>query len=978
MSEAAARWRRLEAVVQSALERPVEQRAAFLAEACGGDEDLRREAAALLDRDARAERFLAVDVGRLAADAVTYSPGGTPRSRDPQLAVGDKVGPYEIRARLGAGGMGEVYRAVDHSLGREVAIKLLPAIFSSDPERLARFEREARLLASLAHPHIGAIYGLQQTGDLRAIVLELIEGETLEERLRRGALSVDQALSAAVQIADALDHAHRRGVTHRDLKPANIMMTRTGARLLDFGLARWSGHASGFVNKADAAKPRPEGVESLTLEGTILGTPQYMAPEQLEGRPVDARADVFAFGAVLYEMLSAKQAFDGGSTAAVMAAVLNTEPSFAALPPVPPPVERVIRKCLAKDAEDRWQSTRDLSDELKWIATTRASATSNTVGSVSKPRSLRRVGGIAALTAIVIGAAGWGAWTFGGSRDTGGSDVMRFSIPPQGSIDDFAISNDGTTVAFTQAIDGIAANLFIRRLDQFEASPVPGGERAHSPIFSPDGKWVAFFSEGRLLKVNIETSAAPILLADLGPDLLDGGQWLTDGTIIFSRPRSGLQRIADTGGEAYGLTELNQSPRETDHHNPVMLPGGDSVLFTVHDSDRRFHVAVETLSTRQRKVVVESAYDARYLPSGHLVYARGGVILAAPFDLRTLATTGSEVTLIEDVGGVAVDGEGGYQISSNGTLIFFPVPSARERKLAWVDRSGAETVLPLPPRQYHSPSVSPDGRQIAYSVTDVARRRDIYIYDVVTGREVRFTRAADNRSPIWSRDGVHLTYSAAVDARALTRNLVRERVDQSGAPELLASGGPSLVPSSWTARDERLLFTDGDTGPDGTRILTVTSAEPHRIEPIADGPREERQPSVSPNGRWLAFTSNETGRTEVYVNALAGSSKPRQLSLGGGRLPKWSKDGREVAYRNGSRTMAIAMDPERGIAVGRPRALFEGSYVIGFEMMGMDSDLAPDGRFLMIKPSPEESGPQPLRVVVNWAAELRARIPAGR
>ena len=485
MSADPARWRRLEAVVQSALERPRDQRAGYLATACGGDDDLRREAEALLEREARAEGFLAADVGALAAGAITYSPGGAAATTEPRLAVGDRLGPYEIRARLGAGGMGEVYRAFDHSLGREVAIKLLPAIFSSDPERLARFEREARLLASLAHPHIGAIYGLQQSGDLRGIVLELIVGETLEERLRRGALPIEQALFTAVQIAEALSHAHRRGVTHRDLKPANIMLTRAGARLLDFGLARWSGHASGFVNAAATTTPRPEGVQSLTIEGTILGTPQYMAPEQLEGRTVDARADVFAFGAVLYEMIAGRPAFDGGSTAAVMAAVLNTEPSFAALPPMPSAVERIIRKCVAKDADDRWQTTRDLSDELKWIADPRAPQ-APPLGALPAPRRLRpgKVA-VAALVALAMGAAGWAAWAFRPSLDAGSGAVMRFLIPPQASIATFAISADGTTVAYTHTFDG-AVRLFIRRSDQFDGTPVPGTEGAYSPMFSPE------------------------------------------------------------------------------------------------------------------------------------------------------------------------------------------------------------------------------------------------------------------------------------------------------------------------------------------------------------------------------------------------------------------------------------------------------------------------------------------------------------
>ncbi len=978
MSDAAARWRRLESVVQSALERPPDQRGAFLAEACGGDDELRREADALLEREARAADFLGADMGALAAAAITYSPGGTPSSRDAVLAIGDKLGPYEIRARLGAGGMGEVYRAFDHSLGREVAIKLLPATFSSDPERLARFEREARLLASLAHPHIGAIYGLQQSGGLRAIVLELIDGETLETRLRRGALPIEQALSTAIQIADALDHAHRRGVTHRDLKPANIMLTKAGARLLDFGLAKWSGHANGFVNRATVTgSQRPDGVESLTLEGTILGTPQYMAPEQLEGRSVDARADVFAFGAVLYEMIAGKRAFDAGSTAAVMAAVLNTEPAFSEAAPMSPAIERVIRKCLAKDAGDRWQTTRDLSDELKWIADPRAHQVPHTIEAVPARRRLR-VGNVAVavLVALAIGVAGWAAWDVRSRRDISSGPVLRFSIPLQAPVSDFAISDDGTTIAYTQFVDG-TAKLFIRHLDQLEASIVPGVERVNSPFFSPDGKWVAFFAAGRLFKVNVDKFTAPILLSILGPGVLAGAQWLADGTIIFSRTRHGLQRVPDSGGQASNLTELNQTPPETDHHNPVMLPGGDAVLFTVHDHEGGFHVAVENLSTKVRKVVVPSAFDARYLPSGHLVFARDRTILAAPFDLASLSITGAEVTVIEGVSVFADNGKGDYQLSPTGTLVYLPVTPTDGRTLTWVDRSGAETPLALPPRRYSSLSISPEGGRIAVSIEE-GTQRDIYIHDLGTDSEARFTRSGDSHLPIWSRDGKYLTYSARSRTNPLGRTLMREPVDHSSAAQELASGGTGLAPGAWALRDERLLFTDSSTLPDGERLLAVAPDRPGRVERIADGPQEERQPSVSPDGRWLAFTSTETRRSEIYVTSLVSAGTPRQISTEGGFLPKWSADGQEISFRSRRGMMAVAIDPASGAAVGKPRKLFEGQYVGGFDTMGMASKRSPDVRFLMIKPGPGEQTAQPLRVVVNWVAEIRNRVAAAR
>ncbi|MGH9386343.1 MAG: serine/threonine-protein kinase [Vicinamibacterales bacterium] len=440
MSDAAERWRRIEEICQAALERPSDERAAFLAETCGADEALRRDAASLLDREARAQGFLSTPLGELAANAMTSSPGGTERPDESRDFIGRRIGAYEISARLGAGGMGEVYRAHDHTLGRDVAIKVLPAAFSADAERLARFEREARLLASLSHPHIGAIHGFEKSGDIRALVLELIDGETLETRLGRGPLSVAHALTLAVQIAEALDHAHRQGVTHRDLKPANVMLTKAGAKLLDFGLAKWGHGPSGYVNLS-AGRMKPSGVDSLTQEGMILGTPHYMAPEQLEGKEADARADVFAFGAVLYEMLTGRKAFDGGSAAAVMAAVLNAEPApLAAIQPlVPRSLERLIQKCLAKDPDQRWQTARDLADELKWITEEAGPAAAS---SPDAARSKAAFFPAALLVVIASSLAGWAGWSLTRSREPSDLRVVtRFAVHPPAAtqIDSFDV-----------------------------------------------------------------------------------------------------------------------------------------------------------------------------------------------------------------------------------------------------------------------------------------------------------------------------------------------------------------------------------------------------------------------------------------------------------------------------------------------------------------------------------------------------------
>lgn len=977
MTDGSGRWQRLEEVVQAALERPTDERAAFLAEACGADDDLRREAASLVEREARADGFLATPLGELAANAMTYSPSGTLQADESRIVIGSRIGAYEICARLGVGGMGEVYRAHDHTLGRDVAIKVLPAAFSADAERLARFEREARMLASLSHPHIGAIYGLEGSGEVTALVLELIDGETLEARLGRRPLSAPSALTFAVQIAEALDHAHRQGVTHRDLKPANVMLTKAGAKLLDFGLAKWGKGPGGYVNVSGAASGslKPSGVDSLTEEGVILGTPHYMAPEQLEGQHMDARADVFAFGAVLYEMLTGRKAFDGGSAAAVMAAVLNAEPPpLAAIQPlVPRSLDRVIRKCLVKDPDHRWQSARDLADELRWIA--------EDVVRPDRTRENRRpfrFGYVGVLMAVATALAAWAGWSLSSSRESSPlRSVTRFAVVPSTliPIGGFDISPDGAMLVYSGGPPG-SERLFMRRLDQFSDLPIAGTEGANAPFFSPDGQWVAFFSGGKLLKVNVQTTAPPILLCDaLGTGLLlNGAAWLQDGTIIFARTEKGLQRVSAEGGEPMPLTSLSQTPREFDHHSPSLLPGGEALLFTLHESNGRFDVVAEHLASRERKVLIESAYDATYVPSGHLLFTRNHTLLAVPFDVKRLAVTGPAVTLMEAVAGGSNDGYGGYRLSAGGTLVFRPEPSQDGRTLTWVDRSGAETPLSIAPRAFGSPRVSPDGRRLAFAIA-YGGRRDIWTYDIATDGLSRLTRDGDNRTPVWTRDGRRLIYASMGGDGG---QLFLQPADGSGAPERLVSGGSLLAPGTSSADGRVFIYVDGHTGPAGSHMLVLPMDGERKRQRLLDGPGQEWQPSLSPDGQWLAFTSGETARNEIYVAAFPGLESRRQVSVEGGREPVWSRDGRELVYRSGMRMIAVPVDTTRGFSAGKPRVLFEGRYVAGgLDVMGLDYDLAPDGRFLMLKPSADEQAPRGLHVVLNWIEELKRRVPKG-
>ena len=713
-----------------------------------------------------------------------------------------------------------------------------------------------------------------------------------------------------------------------------------------------------------------------------------MAPEQLESKEADARADVFAFGAVLYEMLTGRKAFDGGSAAAVMAAVLNAEPAplAAVQPPVPRSLERLIQKCLAKDPDQRWQTARDLADELKWIADEAGRPTSPSPDRSSENggRAWAAVRGqplgffrTAALVAFASALAAWAGWSLSLSDEPSAPGaVTRFALQTSAPvINDFDISPDGKILAYAGGPGGsVPSRLFIRRLDQFGDSPVAGTEGASGPFFSPDSQWVAFFSGNLLLKVGLNSPTAPSLICDVIENWGLGATWLADGTIIFSRGRYGLQRVSAEGGEPAAMTSLSQTPREFDHHSPSLLPGSQALLFTVHEGNGQFNVAVQTLASAERKIAIKSAYDARYVPSGHVVFARNHAILAVPFDLRHLDVTGTPVTLVESVRGGPNDGYGGYRLSANGTLAFLPQPSIEGRTLTWVDRSGAETPLQIPPRAFSSPRVSPDGQRLAFAIAD-GGRRDIWTYEFATQRLARLTRKGDNRTPVWGRDGQRLIY-ASMDGDE--GRLFSQPADGSGDPEQLVSGGSLVAPGAWSADGRLFIYVDGNTGPEASHMFVLSAEGERKQQPLLRGPVLESQPSLSPDGRWLAFTSAETGRNEVYVAAFPGSGSRRQVSIEGGREPVWSSDGRELVYRFGTRMMSVPVDTTRGFSAGKPRVLFEGRYVAdGLDVMGLDYDLAPDGRFIMIKPGTDEQAPRGLHVVLNWVDELKRRVKKG-
>ena len=657
------------------------------------------------------------------------------------LAAGHRLGPYEIRSPLDAGGMGEVYRARDTRLDRTVAIKVIAPHRVTDPSTRERFQREARAVAALNHPHICHLNDVGHHDGVDFLVMEFLEGETLAARLARGRLGLDEVLRHAIEIAEALAEAHAHAIVHRDLKPANVMLTKTGVKLLDFGLAKMQPDRSGPVASLSTLGPTREA--PLTDEGSVLGTWPYMAPEQLEGKEADARTDIFAFGAVLYEMATGARAFEGESHASLIAAILKQDPpAFAASELVAPPaLERVVRKCLAKSADARWQSARDLADALKWIAEERQSATQRSgEAPVSVPGRSRQWRWVAAM----IGAAVLGGgivWALLPRAPVSDARVRRFLIdgPPGGRIAtaDFAVSPDGRAVVYEARV-GSGTVLYRRSLDQLDARPITGTEGGGAPTFSPDGQWLAFFVDDLLKKISLNSDTAPITLAEF-TDLIDQSiEWLPDDTIALGKFGVGLFTVPATGGPPVLLTTADTAHGEIDHHNPQWLPGGKALLITRHRGAEAWDVAVLERGTGKIRVIVPDAFDARYVSSGHLVFARGETLLAAPFDLHRLELSGPPVVMVDSVMTAVNNGAARYNIAEDGSLVYARPHSRAGRSLAWLDAKGAVSPLALAPQAFSRPSLSPDGTRVAVQIDD-GSRRDIWIHDLARGTLNRLT-----------------------------------------------------------------------------------------------------------------------------------------------------------------------------------------------------------------------------------------------
>jgi serine/threonine protein kinase/Tol biopolymer transport system component len=961
--------RRAEEICEAALERASELRSAYLDDACGGDAELRREVENLLTHAPEASAFLRDPVGAAAAAVLDQC---SPR-------IGSRIGQYELGARLGKGGMGEVYRARDTKLNRDVAIKVLSAEFTTDRDRLARFEREARLLASLTHPNIGVIHGVEEAGGCRALVLELIEGQTIADLVSRGAVPLERSLTIAVQIAEALDYAHSKGITHRDLKPSNVMVTKSGVKLLDFGLARFTGRRGHPLTEVTASTAAAD--TKLTVAGTILGTLHYMAPEQLEGRDADSRSDIFAFGAVLYELLTGRKAFDGQNQATVIAAILTATPARASAlqPSVPERLDRVIGKCLAKDPDARWQSARDLADELRW-----------SVDDVSGPSvAARRSGkhwrtGLAAAAFIAVSAAALGVW-IGSSlipaRRTSQADAsLRFMIlpPPDAPLIEstnvhgtiFDISPDGQQIVYA-GNQGGTPRLFLRRLDQFDAVALPGTQHANEGFFSPDGLWVAFVGRDesareRIAKIDLRAPSTPILLGYTPGLIAASVRWLDEQSIVYGVVDKGLFRLSTAGGEPQPITSVDHEKGEQDHHSVAQLPNG-SLLFTVHERNGRFHIALEDSRSHQRRVLLDDAFDPQFVRTGHIVFGRGTSIVGVPFDVTHAMTTGSPVALVNGVAQDPGDGATSFRVAENGSLVFVQQRATTGRRLVWVTPSG-ETPLPIAPQSFIGARMSPDRSRIAFWRAEGVRR-DLWLYELGSEKLTRFTTEDDNFAPVWTPDGTRLAYTVQRDGKYA---LVWQPINGGSRPETLVTNRDSMIAGNWTP-DGQQLFYFVNPPSDRSRIASIRVNGDRRpvdfaLKSIA------RWPSVSPDGRWLAFLSAETGRGEIYVSPISDPNARRQVSVDGGWQAIWSLDGRTLYFRSAMGVFAAPVT-DAGRSVGRPVLVAAGRYV-GSTLDGVHYDVGMDGRLLMVKPAEEEAVPLQLRVAMKWTDELVRRVPA--
>ena len=861
------------------------------------------------------------------------------------LARGSRLGPYEIVAPIGAGGMGEVYRARDTRLERDVAIKVLPAEFSEN-DRI-RFEREARAISALSHPHICTLHDVGRENNVDYLVMEYLEGETLAERLRKGPLPLAQVLRFGIEISDALDKAHRKRIIHRDLKPSNIMVTASGVKLLDFGLAKATGSQSIWDATKSRESQHPTTHKPITAEGMLVGTLEFMAPEQLQAGETDARTDIFALGNVLYRMVTGKKPFEGNSEASLIGAILEREPPpiSSYQPLTPPSLDRLVKSCLAKSPDDRIQTAHDVMLQLTWIAEAGSDPSRAIVG-VPPARPWRRLVWPAAAAALMIVTA---LVVLKLKPPPAPRSIRRLTIPLSSATslrsqaELLAVSPDGKRLAYIAGWFP-RTQLYLRDIDKAAAQPIAGTEGASGPFFSPDGRWIGFYaSDNTIKKVSIE-GEVPVTICKAG--VLRGATWSADDVIIFGNSMVPLSRVSASGGTPQPLFETTKNVRW-----PVLLPGDKYLLYTVAptlsgDYDQA-EIAVLSLETGQSHVVVKGGTLARYA-SGHLLYFHSGTLFAVPFDLQTMRTKGATKPILADVETFPMAGIAFYDVSPDGTIFYLPRDFSLERKeLVWVDRSGK--ISPAADRQgnYFDARLSPDEKSILVSIIDRSSRIDLWMYEIARQSWTRVTTESDSLAALWSPDGMRFVFESN---RNGPFNLFLMSSDLSTPAKQITNSKDWVTPCGWSPDGKRILVK---RQPRANADIWLVSLDPVvEMKPFLVTSADEDAAKFSPDGRWIAYQSDASGQTEVYVASADGRGRKWMVSNEGGSHPRWNPNGKEILYRKGDDFMSVEVKTEPQMEIGKPRLLFTNGV---FD----DYDFGRDGkRFLMIHRQPQAARTQ--------------------
>ena len=892
------------------------------------------------------------------------------------LSSGTKLGPYEIQSALGAGGMGEVYRARDTRLDRTVAVKILPAHLSDSAEARQRFDREARAISSLSHPHICHLYDVGQQDGISYLVMEYLEGETLADRLRKGPMPLDQLLKCGIEICEGLEKAHQSGVVHRDLKPGNVMLTKTGAKLMDFGLAKTT-IADAQSSSLTMTLSRPSADQPLTAEGMVVGTFQYMSPEQIEGKDADARSDIFALGTVLYEMITGKRAFQGKTAASTIAAILAADPPPVSTvqPMSPPELERLMKNCLAKDPAERFQSVHDAKLELKWIAegsTQARSLAPAPAGRRSRERILWAASGLLLAAAVLLAVAyvrrpsavvhPWHAYI-------PAPDKAQFAFAGDRTAP-LAISPDGIHLVFGATDLGGKQLLWVRALDAAAALPLPGTEGATYPFWSADSRFIGFFAEGKLKKVGAAGGPAQVLCD--APDGR-GGTWNSEDTIVFAPTYNGpLSKVSGAGGTPVQITELDPSQHENTHRWPQFLPDGRHFLYFTRSLLGQASITYAgSLDRKERKVVFRSRSNVVYSSAGYLLFIRDATLMAQPFDVKDVSVHGDALPVADDVLENVPYSRTIVSTSDIGSLAYGGAGSRTER---WLDRTGKQVGTVGDLATYTAPRLSPDGKKLAVAIGDTARgTSDIWIYDLTGGSKTRLTfDPTINSQPVWSPDGREIVFFS----NRLTSfpQLYRKASNGTGSEELLLDSGMQDRPDDWSP-DGKFLIYEPNSSVNALWLLPLSGERKPSVFLSGESGAFPTEARFSPDGKWLAYVEYGSGKRDVYITPFPSKAGKWQVSVGGGRYPRWRGDGKELFFLAKNDTTLMAADVDLNGSAPRtatPRELFPIQLVYSAASPEWGAyDVASDGKRFLVDSMDQAPAPEPINLILNWDKQLK-------